>query len=88
MKLGYKISKSVSFMKPVKYGCDKKFLDAPITNLPAGAKTVRRRIRADEMAQVYVKTDDGAVTRYFAGPDGPGALRLLWATGTNWRLPA
>ena len=67
------------------YGCDLKFKDAPITNLPDGTITVRRRIRAHEMAQVFVKTLDGSVTRYFAGPDGPGALRLLWAMGTNKR---
>lgn len=67
------------------YGCDLKFKSAPITNLPAGTVAVRKRIRAHEMAQVFVKTADGAVTRYYAGPDGPGALRLLWPMGINKR---
>lgn len=67
------------------YGCDLRFKSAPITNLPAGTVSVRKRIRAHEMAQVFVKTSDGAVTRYYAGPDGPGALRLLWPMGVNKR---
>ena len=67
------------------YGCDLRFKDAPITNLPSGTVSVRKRIRAHEMAQVFVKTADGAVTRYYAGPDGPGALRLLWPMGVNKR---
>ena len=69
----------------VTYGCDLSFKTAPITNLPAGTVSGRKRIRAHEMAQVFVKTADGAVTRYFAGPDGPGAMRLLWPMGINKR---
>lgn len=68
-----------------RYGCGLRFKSAPITNLPAGTVSVRKRIRAHEMAQVFVKTADGVVTRYFAGPDGPGALRLLWPMGVNKR---
>lgn len=67
----------------VLYGIAPHFIDAPIVNLPANTVKVRRRIRAHEMAQVFVKTDDGAVTRYYAGPDGPNALRLLWPMGVN-----
>lgn len=67
----------------VTFGCDQKFATLPISNLPAGAVKVRRRIRAHEMAQVFVKTADGAVTRYYAGPDGTEALRLLWPMGVN-----
>ena len=68
-----------------RYGCDLRFKDAPITNLPSGTVSVRKRIRAHEMAQVFVKTADGSDTRYYAGPDGPGALRLLWPMGVNKR---
>ena len=71
--------------EPSRYGCDLRFKDAPITNLPSGTVSVRKRIRAHEMAQVFVKTADGSVTRYYAGPDGPGALRLLWPMGVNKR---
>lgn len=69
----------------VLYGIAPHFIDAPIVNLPPNTVSVKRRIRAHEMAQVFVKTDDGAVTRYYAGPDGPGALRLLWPMGVNKR---
>lgn len=65
------------------YGCDPKFATAPVVNLPDGAVKVRVRIRAHELAQVFVKTADGLVTRYYAGPDGPGALKLLWPMGVN-----
>lgn len=71
--------------KTVLYGIAPHFKDAPIVNLPADTIQFRRRIRAHEMAQVFVKTADGAVTRYYAGPDGPGALKLLWTMGANKR---
>ena len=76
---------SVRQPERVSYGCDPSFASAPVTNLPAGTVSVRKRIRAHELAQVFVKTADGAVTRYYAGPDGPGALRLLWPMGVNKR---
>lgn len=67
------------------FGCDPKFAELPISNLPANAIKVRRRIRAHKMAEVYVKTADGSITAYYAGPDGPGALKLLWPMGVNKR---
>lgn len=67
----------------VAFGCDPKFATLPISNLPDDAVKVRRRIRAHCMAEVFVKTADGSVTKWYAGPDGPGALKLLWPMGVN-----
>lgn len=80
-----KESAPARFDVPVKFGCDTSFLNKPIVNLPAGAVKVRRRIRAHEMARVFIKTADGTVTCYYAGPDGPDALKLLGTMGANKR---
>lgn len=71
------------FGVPVQFGCDVSFLHKPIVNLPPGTLKVRRRIRVKEMAKVFVKTNDGTVTLYLAGPDGPSALKLLWPIAMN-----
>ena len=70
------------------FGCDPKFANAPIVNLPEDDVKTRIRIRAHQMAKVFVKTANGDVTEYFAGPDGPHALKLLWPMGVNSRRAA
>ena len=48
---------------PVAWGCDKKWLFAPIINLPSDTIKVRRKLRTNCIAFAFVKTPN-AVTKY------------------------
>jgi hypothetical protein len=65
----------------VVWGCEKRFLNAPITNLPTDTIKVRRRFRANHIAEAFVQTPK-ALARYKLAPDGD-SLKLLYATAVN-----
>lgn len=68
-----------------RFGFNPRLLDCPVANVPEGAAVVRRRIRAHKMAEVFVRTADGSLVKWLAGPDGPYALKLLWPVAANRR---
>ncbi len=71
---------------PVCFGCVDSFATLPISNLPPDTVKVRRRIRNDRVAVAFVKTRF-SVQRWILGPDGNGALKLLFIQGENSSMP-
>ena len=65
----------------VAWGCDKKWLSAPIVNLPADTIKVRRKLHTNWVAVAFVKTPN-AITKYILGTEGDG-LKLLYPSGVN-----
>lgn len=70
---------------PICWDAQAKWLDLPISNLPADALKVRRRIRAGMPAVAYVRTRDRTAA-WMLYPDGENAVRLGHVMGANSRM--
>ena len=71
----------ISTVKPVCWGCDRRWLEWPIANLPEGATRVKRRVRVGRVASAFVKVG-GEVTEYYLAPFF-GRLVLSFPVGAN-----
>lgn len=71
---------------PLCWDADPRWGQLPISNLPAGVRSVRRRIRQGSPARAYVQTESGLQVCLLA-PDGPEhecrALKLVAFQGAN-----
>jgi hypothetical protein len=67
--------------EPVTFGVKASWATARITNLPAGAKVLRRRFRPKSVGVAFVQAGN-EVRKYFLGTDGD-RLKLLALVGIN-----
>jgi hypothetical protein len=69
------------------WGAQQRWADLPISNLPANAIKVRRRIRNNAPVKAFVKTADNEIHQFILVPDGTisecKALKLALRQGIN-----
>ncbi len=69
---------------PVCWGIEARFKKAPISNLPSGWQSVKRRLRAGKPAMAYVRVND-EVQAWVLGPDDKDhkLIKLAILQGVN-----
>lgn len=67
--------------EPITFGVKSEWATARITNIPAGAKVLRRRFRPKSVGVAFVQAGN-EVRKYFIGLDGD-RLKLLALVGIN-----
>ena len=67
--------------EPITFGVKANWATARITNIPAGAKVLRRRFRPKSVGVAFVQAGN-EVRKYFLGLDGD-SLKLLALVGIN-----
>jgi hypothetical protein len=71
--------------KRVAFGVEPKWAEAVIFDVPIQARVFKRRMRARNFMEAFVKHPNGLVAKHYVGIEPDGKLRLLWPVAMNKR---